>query len=335
MGKSLTVIVVVAAAVVGAVLLLRPGDADVAATVNPTPPTDAFTETIVVRASGTAVDGVGPQMQVLVNGAVADPPSVDVAPDGGARDYSFSSDHLTEQPRIDLVFVNDESTETEDRNLLVESLVVRSTGFSPEGETVTFDIGAGDDAFDGIDTQPGTATLAVDGALRFSITLPPIATGVAGDVVVRARGAAAGDVSPQMVVRVNGRIADPPVVDVTNGSYRDYVVTTDNMTDEPVIEVAFVNDEVVGDLDRNLFIHSVRVGDLRVQSDDDRVAVDLGDSTFDPATARKGQDALYNNGVLRYEMRPVPIPPRPGIPTRSTGTPVTSLSRSIAVSPTP
>ena len=311
MGRSLLVIAGVAAAVIGAVVALRPDDPGLDSTANPPPPTDAFTEVLVVSASGTAVDGVGPQMQVFVNGALADPPIVDVVADGGIRDYSFTSAHATERSRIDVAFVNDASTETEDRNLFVDSLMVRSTDFSPAGETVTLDIGAGPDAFDGIDTHPGTSTLAVDGALRFSITMPPIATGVAGDVVVRAKGADAGGIAPQMVVRVNGRTADPPLVEVTDGSYRDYVVATDNMTDEPVIEVVFVNDGVAGDRDRNLFIDSVRVGDLRVQSDDDRVAVDLGDTTFDPDTASEGRYALYSEGVLRYEMRTVALPPPP------------------------
>jgi hypothetical protein len=309
-GKSLVVIVAVAAAVVAAVVMLRPDNPGLVTVINAPPAADAFSETVIVRASGTAVAGLGPQMQVYVNGAVADPPVVEVGTEG-FEDYRFVSDHMTDQPRIDVVFVNDAFAEPEDRDLIVESLTVRATMFAPDDEAVTFDVGAGNAAFDGEEAGAGRSTLAVDGALRFDITVPPVATGVAGQVVVRAKGADAGDIAPQMVVRVNGRTAEPPVVDVTDGSYQDYIVNTDNMTDQPVVEVVFINDGVAGDRDRNLFVDSVLVGDVRVQSDDDRVAVDVGDATFDPEAAGPGQFALYGNGVLRYEMRPVPTPPPP------------------------
>lgn len=148
----------------------------------------------------------------------------------------------------------------------------------------------------------------------------PRADGVEGTVTVRALGTEVEGEWPELQVWVNGRLADPVVVTVATPILDDFTFTTSNMTDEPEVDVVFLNDGyaengpgTADNLDRNLVVDSVLIDDRRISADDPRVTTDWGwaDEAFDGIDTEPGRFALYGAGALRInaiEVDPPSIP---------------------------
>lgn len=145
--------------------------------------------TLLVRANGTVAQGVGPRMEVRLDGAVVG--TFDVTP-GIDRDYAVTLHADADRHRaVDVVFVNDAYFPDvgQDRNLVVRSVVFDGRSMDPT--QASYDRGAGALAFDGADVVAGRATMAWNGALRFGFAAPTglsdLLDGGAGDDVLDAR----------------------------------------------------------------------------------------------------------------------------------------------------
>lgn len=149
---------------------------------------------------------------------------------------------------------------------------------------------------------------------------PQLVDAVGGTVTVRALGTLVDGEWPEIQVWVNGRIAEPATAAVATPTLDDFVFTTANMTDEPEVDVVFLNDGyaengpgTADNLDRNLIVDSVLVDDRLIGADDPRVTTDWGwgDQAFDGVDTEPGRFALYRAGALRInavDVDPIPVP---------------------------
>jgi len=122
---------------------------------------------ITVYARGTPLAGVYPTMVVRVNGMVARTFNVNSTVYTGytlAANVGAAATH-----KIDVAFTNDAYVPPEDRNLFVQSLRVGTTTFMPGGAGVTYDRGAGNAAYDGVNVIAGQEVMPWNGALRFTV----------------------------------------------------------------------------------------------------------------------------------------------------------------------
>ena len=71
--------------------------------------------------------------------------------------------------RIDVVYTNDISRHRQNRNLTIQTLQVNTTSIRPTDQSVVYDRGTGNAAFDGRNVGPGLNTMPVNGALRFTV----------------------------------------------------------------------------------------------------------------------------------------------------------------------
>ncbi|MEQ1684353.1 MAG: carbohydrate-binding domain-containing protein [Burkholderiaceae bacterium] len=129
---------------------------------NSAPPPNA--PTLTVRARATLTANVGPIMQVLVGGVQVGSVEVRAA---AYTDIVFPlSAAVATGARVDIVFVNDGGSATEDRNLYIESVTVNGAALLPTDAGVTVDIGTGAAAFDGATVLPGQTDILWNAALR-------------------------------------------------------------------------------------------------------------------------------------------------------------------------
>lgn len=123
-------------------------------------------QALTVRARGTPAAGQGPVMDVQVNGASIAKVEVTSAQ---YDDYTFNlPSPLPLDSKLDLVFANDTTVGTEDRNLYIESIRVNGVEQKSTAPGVTYDRGA----VDGVDVIPGQASMLWNGALRFGLSAP-------------------------------------------------------------------------------------------------------------------------------------------------------------------
>jgi predicted xylan-binding protein with Ca-dependent carbohydrate-binding module/uncharacterized protein DUF1996 len=132
---------------------------------------------LMVRAKATLAGGVGPLMQVLVNGT-----AIAQVPVTGAQylDYAFDvPQSLGAINQVDLVYSNDAVIGSEDRNLFIESVTADGVVKASNAQDVRYDRGA----LDGIDVVAGQETMLFNGALRFSFvsTAVPVWTALANE----------------------------------------------------------------------------------------------------------------------------------------------------------
>jgi hypothetical protein len=132
-------------------------------------------ETLIVRARASLAGGVGPTMQVLVDGVVKG--SIEVRATSYA-DYRFG---LAAAPgtRVDVVFTNDGKTGSEDRNLYVDSARWTARTLRPTDSGALLDIGVGSAAFDGANLIPGQSAVLWNAALRLPVSAAAASAGVA------------------------------------------------------------------------------------------------------------------------------------------------------------
>ncbi|TAL21139.1 MAG: DUF1929 domain-containing protein [Aquabacterium sp.] len=276
-------------------VMVIPGQTDILwnAAVRFTAP-DASAPTLSVRARATLAAGVGPLMQVLVNGAAVG--SFEV------RSASYA-DHLFVLPsevpagaKVDIVFDNDGGTATEDRNLYVESLTVNGNTLLPTDPGVTIDIGSGAAAFDGVMVIAGQTDILWNAALRF--TAPDSS---APRLTVRARASLAAGAGPLMQVLVGGS----PVgsVEVRSTSFADYIFTLPaQVAAGAQVDIVFGNDGGTETEDRNLYVESLTVGGTTLLSTDSGVTIDIGSgaAAFDGVMVIPGQTDILWNAALRF-----------------------------------
>lgn len=123
----------------------------------------AAADTLTLRAYGSLVQGVGPSVQVRVNGTLVSTLQINST---SAQNYSVQLPTLVPDTRVDVVFTNDAAGNGEDRNLFVEYLSSGATTLLPSAPTALIDRGKGEAAFDGLDTRPGQSGIYWNAALR-------------------------------------------------------------------------------------------------------------------------------------------------------------------------
>ena len=125
----------------------------------------AGSTSLVVRARGTPAGGVAPLMQVRVNGNTVGNASVTATQ---WADYRFPVPNLAAGSVVDVVFTNDATVGSEDRNLVVAWLGWGSQAVMPTATNAVIDRGVGAKAFDGLDTVPGNGNIYWNAALRLT-----------------------------------------------------------------------------------------------------------------------------------------------------------------------
>ncbi|HET7527992.1 MAG TPA: S8 family serine peptidase [Burkholderiaceae bacterium] len=120
---------------------------------------------VTVRARASLAANVGPLMTLFVGGTAVS--SVEVRSTTFADHVFTLSAPVAPNTRVDVVFSNDGSNGTEDRNLFVESLTVNGATLLPTDPGVTVDVGSGAAAFDGVNVIPGRSGILWNAALRF------------------------------------------------------------------------------------------------------------------------------------------------------------------------
>ncbi len=120
---------------------------------------------LIVRARGSLAAGVGPQMEVRVNGSVIGSVAVQST---SFTDFSFNTPALAAGARVDIVFTNDTLINGEDRNLYLAYLAQGSQVLMPTETNAVYDRGIGSKAFDGLDTVTGQSAMYWNGALRLT-----------------------------------------------------------------------------------------------------------------------------------------------------------------------
>jgi hypothetical protein len=250
--------------------------------------------TLTVRAHATLAANVGPMMQVLVAGAAVGMVEVRSAT---PADHVFTlSAAVSPGARVDVVFTNDGSNGTEDRNLYVDSLIVNGATLLPTSPGVTLDVGSGAAAFDGINVIPGRSAILWSGALRFFAP-----DNNAPKVTVRARGSLAGNVGPLMTLYVGGTAVSS--VEVRSTTFTDHVYALSAaVTPGARIDVVFSNDARTATEDRNLYVESLTVNSATLLPTGAGVTVDVGSgaAAFDGVNVLAGRTDINWNAALRF-----------------------------------
>ncbi len=126
--------------------------------------TPTATATLGVRARGSLAGGIGPMLEVRVDGVVVERREVR---NTAYETLNFPLASLAAGTRVDLLYTNDATVAGIDRNLYVESITAGGTTIRADAAGVVYDRGSGAAAVDGLDVRPGQPTMPWNGALRF------------------------------------------------------------------------------------------------------------------------------------------------------------------------
>jgi len=120
---------------------------------------------IIIHAKGKAAAGVLPRMQLWIDGRMkAQWDALDIE-----REYIYETELSGGGHNIDIVYSNDCTTDTADRDLYVYYIEVNGRRMDPTDNCVRYDKGVGDAAFDGVDVISGQVEMYWSGALRFKL----------------------------------------------------------------------------------------------------------------------------------------------------------------------
>jgi cytochrome c peroxidase/PKD repeat protein len=263
----------------------------------------ASTANLVVRAKASLAGRVGAQFEVRVDQRLVAAGQLDAQQ---WVDLPVDVPPLAPGSVVDVVFKNDASTATRDRNLIVESLRVNGAQtLSASAPGVVLDAGDGPAAFDGIDTVPASSTggwIPWNGALRVVLPAGPPATGI----VVRASASLAGGIGAEMQLRLNGVVLGTRMV--SNTAPQDHAFQSPPVQVGDRIDIVFTNDAAVQAQDRNLFIESVQARGVLLRPDAPDVTYDRGkgEAAFDGRDVIAGSvrgGTMPWNGALRLRAR--------------------------------
>ncbi|MFG6417043.1 DUF1800 family protein [Roseateles sp. DC23W] len=214
-------------------------------------PQPNLTDTLTVRARGAIAGGVGPIMQVLVDGILVG--SAEVRSTEHA-DYQFAVPAMFAGRKLDIAFVNDDVVGGVDRNLFIAYATTRNTVWRPADAGNQFDRGNGAAAFDGADVATASTSLYVNGALRSTWPEPNITS----TVTVRASAVPAGGVGALMILWVDGVAISSATV--TSTSPTDFVMPTTALKPGSQVTVAFSNPGSAAGVERKLNVHYLIAG---------------------------------------------------------------------------
>ena len=234
----------------------------------------ASSSNLVVRALATLMDRIGALYEVRVNSQVVRRGQLDAT---GWVDLAIDVATLVRNSVVEVVFKNDASSATQDRNLAVQSVKFNgSTTVASTAAGVVIDRGVGALAFDGQDTVAASSTggwMPWDSAIRF---LAPDTGGAptTETLMVRALAELAGGVGAQIELRINGALVGTRMV--SNITLQDLPFTVPTLRAGDRIDVVFTNDAVVNGMDRNLYVQAVIARGITLLSVAPGVSIDQG-----------------------------------------------------------
>jgi len=204
-----------------------------------------LTDSLLVRARGDLAGGVGPTMQVTVDGILVG--NVEVRSTEHA-DYRFAVPAMTPGRKLDIAFVNDGVVNGVDRNLYVAYATTGNTVWLPGAAGNRYDRGSGVAAFDGQDVVAPSGNMVWGGALRTTWSEPNITS----TVNVRASAVPAGGVGALMTLWVDGVAVS--AANVTSSAPTDFVMPTTPLKPGSKVVVGISNPGTVDGTERQLNI---------------------------------------------------------------------------------
>ncbi len=210
-----------------------------------------LTDSLLVRARGTLAGGVGPIMQVLVDGILVGSAEVNSTEHA---DYRFSVPPMTAGRKLDIAFINDATLNGVGRDLFIAYATTRNTVWLPGAAGNTYDRGNGTAAFDGVDIVAGSGSMYWGGALRATWPEPNITS----TVTVRASAVSAGGVGALMTLWVDGVAISAATV--TSATPTDFIMPTTALKPGSKVVVAFSNPGTVDGVARQLNIQYLIAG---------------------------------------------------------------------------
>ena len=228
-----------------------------------------MTDTLTVRASGTAAGGVPAAMQVLLDGVLLG--SVDVG--AVAADFSFATLPMGPGNVLQVVLANPGTLGDSTRALTMAYAINGITVLRPGDRGVV------------------TSSVATQG------TWPP--PNLTDRITVRARADLAGGVGAIMQVLVDDVLTFS--TEVRNTTFADFSVPALRMRAGSKVEVVFTNDGMVAGVDRNLYIDHLVSGGTFMRPTDSGSVIDrgVGDAAFDGQDVIAGQGGMYWGGAWR------------------------------------
>ncbi len=226
---------------------------------------------LIVRALSTLADTVGAWFEVRVDGAVVGAGQLQSST---WVDLVFQVATLVKDAIVEVVFKNDASTEAEDRNMAVQSIVVNGQAqIESTADGVVIDSGAAQGAFDGVGLTEAASTggwMPWNAAIRFK--LPTLGGG--DSITVRARSTLANGVGALMEVRLNGVLLGTRLV--SSAELQDFNFIAPTVSSGDRVDVVFINDEANETEDRNLHVVSVEAAGQVLSASAPGVLIDQG-----------------------------------------------------------
>lgn len=179
--------------------------------------TNRTVSSLVVFAKGTLVGGVGPKMEVWVDGVRVQTFDVNSTT---YQAYTVTAPLGMNAKSIDIAFTNDAYSGSEDRNLYVEKIVVSGETLMGNAPGVVLDYGSGTGAFDWSNVYRANGSIGGNGSIRFGLGDNDYLNGGAG--VDRLTGGVGNDV--YIVDSTSDQITE-----LTNEGY-DFVESSVNYT---------------------------------------------------------------------------------------------------------
>lgn len=126
----------------------------------------ATTSLVVVLARASLAGNVGAMMELRADGQLIASTEVRAT---SAQAYTFTVPPLGATKVLDIVYTNDGMVAGVDRNLWVDSITIDGMSVPSNSAAVSYDVGAGSAAFDGIGVIAGQSGMFWNGALRVSM----------------------------------------------------------------------------------------------------------------------------------------------------------------------
>lgn len=121
---------------------------------------------LVIHARGTLVTGVGPTMEVWIDGTKIQTFAVNST---AVAEYTVTAPLGMNAKSVDIAFTNDAYSGSEDRNLYVEKIVVSGNEIKGGAIGVVNDYGSGTGAFDWVNVYRSSGALGSNGTMRFGL----------------------------------------------------------------------------------------------------------------------------------------------------------------------
>ncbi|MFG6432149.1 DUF1800 family protein [Roseateles sp. LYH14W] len=163
-------------------------------------PAANLTDTLTVRAHASLAGNVGALMQLRVNGVIV---GVREVRSSTPTDHVFSVPKIQPGDKVDVQFINDAVVDGQDRNLFVQS--IRGSGWTQAAFAthVSYDMGSGEAAIDGLNVSATGGAMYANGATRFAVnTITPVISTPAQQNAVRLLQQASFGVTPNDIDRV-------------------------------------------------------------------------------------------------------------------------------------